>query len=234
MTKQVPPEEQEALRNRFYDMLDRVEARSVRVKPIKRLTKPDRVEEGEAIGPTPERMGHYDGGESAFKTETGRIIQRLSVVDALYEADDISAEGYVSVGRYLSDWNIGFGSRTTATLADVVDGSGNADAFNVKRMDAAAKFAAANAFIGKTYATVMRQVVINGDTLTDFAINHLNVPRTSKVAPAKTKAVLIRAINALANFYAPDIRPPKPRRSHAHMQEGARPTIHPFQQDDAA
>lgn len=182
------------------------------------------VATAETCDPTPERMAQYGETASGFKTDTGRIIARLNPVDALYEADDISGDGFVAAGRYISDWYMGgFAQRTTADPSrDFVDGAGAGDAFNAKRMDAAARFAGANKRIGSAYEHALACMVLGEMSMKQFGVEVLRSSPSN--ASSKGKRMLCKAINCLAGYYAPDMTPPKPR-SHRWQAEGARPGI---------
>lgn len=190
------------------------------------------------MGPTPERMGQYGERGDRFQTDTGRIIERLSPVDRLYSEDAIGPEGYISAGHYLSDWvSSGFAQSGVVDMSvDRVDGGGNSDAFNAKRMDAAKRFAAANGYlrvIDPGYITALHHMVLGDLSPTAYARDILKrSPKSNTLADVGAR-VLAKALNCLAGFYAPSTAPAKPR-TRSSMAADARPTIHPFQKDEAA
>ncbi len=186
------------------------------------------------LGPTPERRRQYGDKPARFQTDTGRVIERLSVVDSLFENDEIGPDGFLAAANYLADYDAGFGTRTTSNLSnDVVDGSGSADHLNAKRLDAARRFTEASQSMRGEYRHALKHMVLDDLSMTQYAIQHLGYHQGHKSASAKAKQRLVRAINALARFYAPVTAPARPR-TRAHMEAGARPTIHPFQTEDAA
>ena len=200
----------------------------------KKKTVKVKIAVSDAMGPTPERVRQFGDRPARFKTDTGRVIERLSVVDSLYEADEISPEGYLSATMYAADYDVGFNSRMTANLSnDVVDGGGSADNLNAKRMDAAKRFTAASQSIPPESRHALRHMVLGEYSMTAYAVEFMGANPKSKSCSQKSKARLIRAINRLAKHYSPSASPAKPR-TRASMADGARPTIHPYQQDDAA
>lgn len=193
--------------------------------------KPD---EGPSIETaTPERLAQFGMEPASFKTETGRITKRLSVLDALYQRDEISPEAYLAAAGFLTDWEVGINSRTTSSLSDKVDGGGGADHYNARRMDAARRYQAAQNHMGPAYHHVVMAVLVDDISLTAYAVRHLGSNPKSRKASDRCKSLLIKALNSLAKFYAPVITKPRPRR-HAAMTGDARPSITPLQQDEAA
>lgn len=202
--------------------LDRGERRRNRGRKVNGVESAEPVDD---LGPTRERVSQFGSSPSRFKTDTNRIISRLSIVDGLYEADEISPEGFLAATIFTSDYFIGIHVQSTSSFADKVDGSGNGDHYNAKRMDAAKRFTAARTAIGQAYSAVLMAVVVDGEmSLRQFGIERMGTTARTN-ATAKAKSLLVKAINSLAKFYAPVAKPPRPR-TRAHAMAGSRPAIH--------
>lgn len=179
--------------------------------------------DGDTTEPTPERMQHYGETAGTFKTASGRIVARLSPVEALYEQDEISPEAYLAAGRYLADWDKArFSQRVTADYSrGRVDGGGQAEAKSAARMDAEERLAAADAALPRESVHALRHMLLDNYSMTAYGL----LIGSSRANAATTgKSSLRKALNRLATHYAPSVAPPKPRR-RAFMQEGTRPAI---------
>lgn len=193
---------------------------------------------GEAmLSATPERLKRFGDDAGTFQTDTGRQVERLDKVNALFSKDLIGGDAFMAAAIYLQDaYDTGmFKSGVVDLSSDRVDGGGSHDAFNAKKIDATARFAKANAYMAhkpRIYAVALSEMILSDMPYSAFAIKHMaGNPRSGSVGDG-ARSMLVKALNALAGAYGPDIAR-RPLKTRSYIADGARPMIHPFQ-DEAA
>jgi hypothetical protein len=175
------------------------------------------------IGATPERLKKAEGAIDRFKTDSGREIDRISVVDWLFSNGKITGEAYSAAYRLLEDKSRGgLEPSVTADMSrDIVDCSGQGDAFDVRRLEASRSYANAIGFIGGRHSHPVKHMVEGQMSPVEYGQKMLGWKARAE-ASAAAKQRLVDALEKLAEFYVPDER--HPRRHHNYtMAEDAAP-----------
>ncbi len=189
---------------------------------------------GEAVvGPTPERLKRAGDGVAARQTETGRTGVRMTdsdILGHLASRSVISQDQLAAGERYYKSWyRAGLAASGVVDPERVIVDGGNPEPAASMRLEALGDWASATKAIGKILAHPLIEMVLFEETATVYAMKYLR-KRDPKDCRLAAYTVLGLSLDALVMHYMG----PKRARSHYAMADGARPVIHPYQQDDAA
>lgn len=196
-------------------------------RPRGRSPKPETEEaESDVVLPTPERLAKARDYADTFRSDTGREVVRVSVVDWLFTHERITGEAYSAAYRLLEDWHRGgLAQRATAdTSRDIVDNGGTSDAFDVARMTAARHYVEAIAFVGPVHSHPIHMMVEQDISPVRYGQDFLRW-RDRAEASAAAKQRLADALERLAGHYGLAEKENPGKRHRSYIAPGAKPVI---------